>query len=89
MKSSKAEEVEQEPEYQNIFNSEFQITVGDKIIAKNLSKKYKKANDFAVKNISFELNESETLGIIGPSGAGKSTIFKIMSTMINRTNGQL
>ena len=72
-----------------LFNSEFQRTVGDKIIAKNLSKKYKKSNEFAVNNVSFEINESETLGIIGPSGAGKSTIFKIMSTMINRTSGQL
>ncbi|MFY0676722.1 MAG: ABC transporter ATP-binding protein [Neptuniibacter sp.] len=30
-------------------------------------------------NISFEVNEGETLGILGPNGAGKTTLFNLIS----------
>lgn len=39
---------------------------------KNLSKKYE--NDYAVKDISFGLEEGKFLCLLGPSGSGKSTI---------------
>lgn len=40
-------------------------------------------------NISFELNEKETLGIIGVNGAGKSTILKIIAGVITPTSGHI
>jgi len=40
-------------------------------------------------NISFDLFESETLGIIGVNGAGKSTILKIIAGVIAPTSGQV
>jgi lipopolysaccharide transport system ATP-binding protein len=52
------------------------------------SKTYHKefiAND----NISFELNQGETLGIIGTNGAGKSTILKIIAGVIDATSGTI
>jgi len=40
-------------------------------------------------NISFELFEGETLGIIGVNGAGKSTILKIIAGVIEPTSGEV
>jgi len=42
---------------------------------------------WALKNVSFELSQGETLGIIGNNGAGKSTLLKIISRITNPTNG--
>lgn len=41
------------------------------------------------KEISFELFEGETLGIIGVNGAGKSTILKIIAGVIQPTSGEV
>ena len=43
----------------------------------------------ANENISFELKEGETLGIIGVNGAGKSTILKIIAGVIEPTSGEI
>jgi len=40
-------------------------------------------------NISFDLYEGETLGIIGVNGAGKSTILKIIAGVIAPTSGKV
>jgi len=53
-----------------------------------LKKSYHK--EFAAnKNISFELFEGETLGIIGVNGAGKSTILKIIAGVIEPSEGEV
>jgi len=43
----------------------------------------------ANQNISFDLFEGETLGIIGVNGAGKSTILKIIVGVIESTSGEV
>src|SRR5690242_9932037 len=42
---------------------------------------------WALRNVSFDVEEGETLGIIGRNGAGKSTILKILSRITRPTTG--
>lgn len=42
---------------------------------------------WALKEINFEVEEGETLGLIGNNGAGKSTLLKILSRIIKPTEG--
>lgn len=60
----------------------------NKIInVKNLTKKYK---DFkAVDDISFSVEKGEIFAFLGPNGAGKSTTIKMLTTVLDPTNGEI
>ena len=53
-------------------------------------RKLKKDNEFwALKDVSFEIEKGEVVGIIGSNGAGKSTILKIISGVMKPTKGKV
>ena len=44
---------------------------------------------YALNNVSFEVKKGETVGIIGTNGSGKSTILKIITGVLNQTDGEV
>lgn len=44
---------------------------------------------WALRDISFDVEEGETLGIIGPNGSGKSTILKLITRVLEPTSGTI
>jgi lipopolysaccharide transport system ATP-binding protein len=44
---------------------------------------------WSLKDINFEVNQGDTLGIIGRNGAGKSTLLKILSKVTGPTTGNI
>lgn len=43
----------------------------------------------AVNNVSFSVNAGEILCVIGPNGAGKSTLFKLISSFLKTSGGEV
>ena len=43
----------------------------------------------AVNDVSFDVEPNEILSVIGPNGAGKSTIFKLISSFLKPTRGEV
>lgn len=56
-------------------------------VGKKKRKLYKE--HYALQNVSFDVCKGETVGIIGTNGAGKSTILKIITGVLNQTEGKL
>lgn len=54
-----------------------------------LTRKKKYREHWALNKVSFEVKKGETIGIIGTNGSGKSTILKIITGVLNPTEGEV
>ena len=53
------------------------------------SAKYRNDLDYAIKDLSFQINPGEKVGICGRTGSGKSTITFALFRMIEHTHGSI
>lgn len=58
-------------------------------IVQMLRGKIKYEEFWALKNVSFEVDRGEVVGIVGHNGAGKSTLLKVISGILKPTGGEL
>tara|TARA_B100000242_G_scaffold227578_1_gene167929 strand:+ start:1839 stop:3632 length:1794 start_codon:yes stop_codon:yes gene_type:complete len=60
-----------------------------KIVFENTSYMYSEKSKFVIKNISFEINKGEKVGIIGKTGSGKSTTADLLMGLLKPTKGKI
>lgn len=59
----------------NLLGNEFEY---ENLEVENLYFKYLDETPYVIKNLSFQVNNKNIVGIIGPSGSGKSTLLKLL-----------
>lgn len=60
-----------------------------KIVFKNVSFKYPDAEEYVLKDISFEASPGETVAFIGSTGSGKSTLINLIPRFYDATEGEI
>jgi ATP-binding cassette subfamily B protein len=56
---------------------------------KNVSFKYPDAEEYLLKDISFKVNQGETIAFIGSTGSGKSTLINLVPRFYDVTDGEV
>ncbi len=66
------------------------IADGAKRLIRRKNQKIPKREDFwALRNVSFKINQGERIGIIGKNGAGKTTLLKLLSRITEPSEGRI
>ena len=61
----------------------------EKVSFQEVSFSYKNANGVALKNISFDVKQGETVAFVGPSGSGKTSLIKLLVRLYQPSQGQV
>lgn len=56
---------------------------------KNLTKRYKNADEAAVNDLSLSIKQGDIFGLLGPNGAGKTTTISILCNQIQADQGEI
>ena len=59
------------------------------VLFNNVSFKYPDADEYLLKNISFEVKKGETVAFIGSTGSGKSTLINLIPRFYDVTDGEI
>ncbi|MBQ3021011.1 MAG: ABC transporter ATP-binding protein [Bacilli bacterium] len=70
-------------------NKKINTKTKGKVEFKNVSFKYPDADEYLLKNISFEVNSGETIAFIGSTGSGKSTLINLIPRFYDVTDGEI
>ena len=66
----------------DISENDEKITFNDKLLIKDLTFRYNQGSKYIFKNLNFEINKGEMIGIFGKSGEGKSTFVDLISGLL-------
>jgi osmoprotectant transport system ATP-binding protein len=59
------------------------------ISLKNVSKSFDEGQHFAIRDVSLDVKEGETLVLLGSSGCGKTTLLKLINRLLDPTSGTI
>jgi ATP-binding cassette subfamily B protein len=68
---------------------EKETPIQGKIEFRNVSFTYEDTNITAIDNLSFTINQGETVAILGKTGSGKSTILDLIARLYDVTSGEI
>ena len=67
----------------------FPAKVQEGWVFENVSFRYPGAEDYAIRNLSFELPAGQKLALVGENGAGKTTLVKLLARLYEPTEGRI
>ena len=56
---------------------------------RNLRKRYRRRDPWAVDDVTFELEAGQAFGLLGPNGAGKTSVVKMIAGLIRPDSGSI
>lgn len=56
---------------------------------KNLSKRFEKQGEYALKNVTVDIRTGTIVGLAGPDGAGKTTLIRLLAGLLTPTEGAI
>lgn len=87
----KVENIKNFNKYESKIKDEGTQHIGDELSLefRNVSFRYPGCEEYVLKNINFQINHGEHIGIVGLNGSGKSTLIKLILRFYDVTSGEI